>query len=248
LGAAHIGVLQVLEAHGTRPACVAGSSAGSAVGALYCAGMPLQRIEQLAFDMRWNKIGRVVRPGCGFFDGSRMERYLVELIGDLTFEDLPIPLRVATADILTEELVVLSKGRLAPAVRASCSVPGVFTPVEYRDHLLVDGGLINNLPVSAVLEMGAEYVIAVDLAAPLIGSRGRPSRLLDMWLLTLATLVRNVHREADLADSVIAPSVGEFNPADLSRIPIIIERGREAAEALMPQILGDLREEDAVAR
>lgn len=248
LGAAHIGVLQVLEAHGIRPACVAGSSAGSAVGALYCAGMPLQRIEQLAFDMRWNKIGRVVRPGCGFFDGSRMERYLVELIGDLTFEDLPIPLRVATADILTEELVVLSKGRLAPAVRASCSVPGVFTPVEYRDHLLVDGGLINNLPVSAVLEMGAEYVIAVDLAAPLIGSRGRPSRLLDMWLLTLATLVRNVHREADLADIVIAPSVGEFNPADLSRIPIIIERGREAAEALMPQILGDLREEDAVAR
>ncbi len=247
LGAAHIGVLEVLEAHGIRPDCVAGSSAGSAVGALYCAGMPLQRIEQLALDMRWSKLGRMVRPGCGFFDGSRMEKYLVELIGDLTFEDLSIPLRVATADILTEELVVLSQGRLAPAVRASCSVPGIFTPVEYGDHLLVDGGLINNLPVSAVREMGAEYVIAVDLAAPLIGSRGRPSRLLDMWLLTLATLVRNLNREAGLADIVIVPSVGEFNPADLSKIPIIIERGRESAEALMAQILRHLREEDTVA-
>lgn len=247
LGAAHIGVLEVLEAHGIRPDCVAGSSAGSAVGALYCAGMPLKRIERLALDMRWSNVGRVVRPGCGFFDGSRMERYLVELIGDLAFEDLHIPLRVAAADILTEELVILSQGRLAPAVRASCSVPGVFTPVEYGDQLLVDGGLINNLPVSAVLEMGAEYVIAVDLAAPLIGSRGRPSRLLDMWLLTLATLVRNVHREAELADVVIVPSVGEFNPADLSKIPIIIERGREAAEALLPRILHDLNEEDTVA-
>jgi NTE family protein len=247
LGAAHIGVLEVLEAHGIQPDFVAGSSAGSAVGALYCAGMPLQRIEQLALDLRWNKIGRVVRPGCGFFDGSRMERYLVELVGDLRFEDLDIPLRVATADILTEELVILSQGRLAPAVRASCSVPGIFTPVEYGDHLLVDGGLINNLPVSAVQEMGAEYVIAVDLAAPLIGSRGRPSRLLDMWLLTLATLLRNAHREAELADTVIVPSVGEFNPADLSKNGIIIERGREAAEALLPQILKDVQEEDAIA-
>ena len=247
LGAAHIGVLQVLEAHGIQPDCVAGSSAGSAVGALYCAGMPLQRIEQLALDMRWSKIGRVVRPGCGFFDGSRMERYLVELVGDLRFEDLDIPLRVATADILTEELVILSQGRLAPAVRASCSVPGIFTPVEYGDRLLVDGGLINNLPVSALRDMGAEYVIAVDLAAPLIGPRGRPSRLLDMWMLTLATLLRNAHREVELADIVIVPSIGEFNPADLSKIPLIIERGRESAQVLMPQILRDLHEEDTVA-
>jgi NTE family protein len=240
LGAAHIGVLQVLEAHGIRPHCVAGSSAGSAVGALLCAGVPLNQIEQVALDLRWSKLGKVVRPRRGFFDGSRLEQYLVRLIGDLTFDQLQVPLSVAAADILTEELVILRQGRLAPAVRASCSVPGVFTPVEYGDRLLVDGGLINNLPVSAVRDMGADFVIAVDLSAPLVGARGVPTSMLDMWMLTLATLLRNVHREAELADVIITPNVGEFNPADLSKIAVIIERGREAAAETLPRIMQGL--------
>lgn len=246
LGAAHIGVLQVLEAHRIRPHYVAGSSAGSAVGALLCAGVPLAQIESLALDLRWGKLGKVVRPRRGFFDGSRLEEYLIQLVGDLAFEDLEIPLAVAAADILTEELVILREGRLAPAVRASCAVPGIFTPVQYGDRLLVDGGLINNLPVSAVRDMGAEFVIAVDLSAPLVGRRGTPRSMLDMWILTLATLVRNLHREAELADVIITPAVGEFNPADLSRIPAIIERGREAAEEILPFVLEYLDPEDGV--
>jgi NTE family protein len=208
--------------------------------------MPLQRIEQLALDLRWGKIGKVVRPRRGFFDGSRLEEYLIQLIGDLSFDQLQIPLAVVAADILTEELVVLREGRLGPAVRASCSVPGIFTPVQYGDRLLVDGGLINNLPVSAVRDMGADFVIAVDLSAPLVGRRGTPTSMLDMWILTLATMVRNLHREAKLADVVITPAVGEFNPADLSKIPVIIERGREAAEEMLPRVLEDLDLEDEV--
>jgi len=243
LGAAHIGVLEVLEGAGIRPSCVAGSSAGAAVGVVYCAGMPLERIKEIALDMRWSKLGKVVRPRTGFFDGSRMEEYLIELIGDRTFEELEIPLAVAAADILRDELVILRKGRLAPAIRASCAVPGVFTPVEYEGRLLVDGGLINNLPVSAVREMGAEYVIAVDLSFSTALERKRPSTLMEMWFLSLATLMSNTHRERVLADVVIHPDVAEFNWMDLSDIPLLIERGRQAAEEMLPRILQDLREE-----
>lgn len=247
LGAAHIGVLEVLEAHGIRPDCVSGTSSGSVVGALVCAGMPLQRIRELALALQWKQLGRVVRPRFGFFDGSRMEENLIELLGDLHFDQLEIPLAVAATDIQSEELVILREGRLAPAIRASCALPGVFTPVEYEGRLLVDGGLINNLPVSAVREMGAEYVIAVDLSAPLVGIRTRPRSVIDMWLLTLATVLRSVHREASLADVVVEPQVGEFNPADISKAPLIIERGREAAEAVLPRILSDLGMEDDLA-
>ena len=247
LGAAHIGVLEVLEEHGIRPDFVTGVSAGSAVGGLYCAGMSPERIKDLALDLQWTKIGRVVLPRRGFLDGRRMEEYLIELLGDVTFEQMKIPFAAAAADILRDELIILREGRLGPAVRASCALPGVFTPVEYKERLLVDGGLINNLPVSAVLDMGAEYVIAVDLSTRLVGVRKRPSTTLEMLLLSLATLVRNTHREAELADVVIEPEVGEFNPTDLSKIPAIIARGREAAEAMLPRILRDLHLEGNIA-
>jgi NTE family protein len=244
LGAAHIGVLEVLEENAIQPWCVVGSSAGSAVGVAYCAGLSVARIKELALNLEWAKLGRVVLPRRGFLDGSRMEEYLVELIGDCTFSQLQIPFAAAAADLLGDELVVLSEGRVAPAVRASCALPGVFTPVEYEGRLLVDGGLINNLPVSAAREMGADYVIAVDLSSPSSVQREPPGSLLEIWFMSVATLIRNTHREASLADVVIRPDVGEFSWIDLTHIPALIERGRQAAEAAMSQILRDLGVED----
>ena len=244
LGAAHIGVLEVLEEHAIRPFCVTGASAGSAVGVAYCAGLGLQRIKELALAMRWAKLGRVVLPRRGLLDGSRLEDYVIELIGDRTFDQLQIPFAVAAADILTEELVILSEGRVAPAVRASCALPGVFTPVEYEGRLLVDGGIINNLPVAAARDLGAEYVIAVDLSSPMAGERQPPNTMLDMWLLMLSTLIRNTHREVALADVVIRPDVGEFSYIDLGHVPELIERGRQAAQEMMPVVLSDLGVEE----
>ena len=246
LGAAHIGVLEVLEGAGIRPSCVTGVSAGSAVGVAYCAGIGVAQIRDVALNLQWSKLGRVVRPHRGFFDGSRLEEYLIGLIGDRTFDELEIPFSAAATDILRDELVILHQGRVAPAVRASCAFPGVFTPVESEGRLLVDGGLINNLPVSAARGLGAEYVIAVDLSAPLVGRRKPPSNLMDMWFMSLATLIRNTNREAELADVVICPEVGEFNWVELGQAPELLERGRRAAEQALPRILNDLGMEGAV--
>jgi len=243
LGAAHVGVLEVLEGAGIRPYCVTGSSAGSAVGAVYCGGMSVSKIREVAYGLQWSQLGRVVRPRGGFFDGSRLEEYLIGLIGDRSFEDLDIRFAAAAADILGDELVVLNSGRVAPAVRASCAFPGVFTPVELEGKLLVDGGLINNLPVSAARDLGAEYLIAVDLSAPLVGRRKPPSNLVEMWLMSLTTLIRNTNREAAMADVVIRPEVGEYNWVELSRAPEIMERGRKAAALALPEILAHLEEE-----
>ena len=242
LGAAHIGVLEVLEAHGIRPCCVAGTSAGSVVGAAYCAGLSLERMKQEALTLRWTNVGRVVRARFGFFDGARLEDYLIRVVGgDRTFDELTIPFACAAADLLTEELVILREGQVAHAVRASCALPGVFTPVEdYEGHFLVDGGLINNLPVSVLHEMGAEYTIAVNLSSAPTSGRERPLRMWEAWFLCLDTLLRNTHREAGLADLVIVPDLPNYNIFDLGNVPTYIERGREAAEQAIPRILKDL--------
>jgi len=246
LGAAHIGVLEVLTHAGVRPYCVAGTSAGSAVGALYCAGMSLSLIKEIALNLQWNQLGKVVRPRSGFFDGSRLEHLLTRLMGDRTFDQMITPFACAAVDILRDELVMFREGRVAPAVRASCAFPGVFTPVEWEGRLLVDGGLINNMPVSVLREMGAQYIIAVDLSAARY-PRKAPTSLVEMWFMSLSTLTRLTHDEAVLADVVIHPDIGDHNGIDLAGVPALIESGRKAAEAELPRILHDLGMEDKLA-
>ena len=238
-GAAHLGVLEVLEREGIRPQCVVGVSAGAVGGAAYCAEVPLEDMERLALGMRWTRMGRLVRPHLGFLDGSKLESQLVDIIGSCTFDQLSIPLAVVAADLRREELVVLREGSVAHAVRASCALPGIFTPVEWEGQLLVDGGLLNNLPVSVAREMGAEYIIAVDLLSPPQLERV-PKNLFEMWYLTFNALLRALHREAEQADCLITPKMGRLDFVDFSRVPDLIRRGREAAEAHIAQIKGDL--------
>lgn len=238
-GAAHLGVLEVLEREGVRPDFVAGTSAGSVVGALYCAGLPLDELRRLGSDIRWTKLGRITRPRLGIFDISRLEGYLDELIEGRTFDQLSIPFAAVAVDILHGQMVVLHEGSVSRAVRASCSLPGTFTPLEDGDRLLVDGGLINNLPVSVVQDMGADYVIAVDLGG-MKEKHSRPRNILEMWGLAFYMLISLTHGEADLADCLIRPDVSRFNFAEFSQVEALIKEGRKAAEAAIPQLRQDL--------
>jgi NTE family protein len=239
-GAAHLGVLRVLEREGIRPDCVVGVSAGSVVGAAYCAGMSVAELEEIALDLQWSKLGRIVRPRLGFFDSQRLESYVAELIGDLEFADLSIPFAAVAADILTFRLVVLKEGSVPWAVRASCALPGIFTPVERGDQLLVDGGTINNLPVSAVREMGADYIVAVDLLPPPQDGHPRPQNLFEMWSLSFYALLRATHAEGEDADCLITPDVSSYGTFEFSKMEEMLEKGVEAAEAKMDQLKADL--------
>ena len=239
-GAAHLGVLEVLEREGIQPDIVAGVSVGSVVGALYCGGLPLDEIKRLGQEARWTQVGRITRPRLGFFDISRLESTMDELLEGRTFDQLPIPFAAVAVDILCGQVVVLRDGSVSRAVRASCALPGAFTPLEDGTRLLVDGGLLNNLPVSVVQDMGAEYVIAVDLGG-MRGEHRRPSNILEMWGLTYYTLISLTHSEANLADCLIQPDVARFNLVDFSQAEALIEEGRKAAEAAMPQLEQDLR-------
>ena len=196
-------------------------------------------MKRIALGLQWRKLGRVTRPRLGFLDGRQLEDYVEEIIGPLQFEELEIPFATVAVDIVRGELVVLKEGPVAPAVRASCAIPGVFTPLEREEQILVDGGVLNNLPVSVAREMGADYVIAVDLLPPPIWGT-RPQNLFEMFYISFYTLLRAARSEASEADCLIVPAIGRFNWVDFSQVDALIEKGREAAEAKIERIKQDL--------
>lgn len=162
-GAAHIGVLQVMQELEIPIDLIVGTSAGGAVAVLYAAGFDLPAIQEV---FRQSALRRIATPdptGTGIIGQRRREELLRRLLGDRTFADLRIPCAVVATDLVSGELVVLREGPVAPALLATTALPALFPPVPYGDMLLADGGILNNLPVDVAYEMGAQRVIAVDL-------------------------------------------------------------------------------------
>jgi NTE family protein len=165
-GMAHLGVLQALEEAGLAPDVVAGTSIGALVGGMYAAGK-LDRLTEVALGLDWKQIARyfveISFPRSGLIEGNKLTALLAEIVGEVDLTKLPLPFRAVTTNLMTGEEVVIRDGDLVEAIRASIAVPGIFTPARRGDDLLVDGGLVNPVPVSVCRAMGAERVIAVDL-------------------------------------------------------------------------------------
>ena len=165
-GLSHIGVLKVLDEQGIVPDIIAGTSIGAIVGALYAGGYKPSEIEQLVLGLDWKKLVRLVDmtlPLSGLLHGKHVVSLLRSVLGDLTFPQLRYDFACVATDIINGEQVVLRDGSLIDAVRASISIPGIFTPVAIKGRFLVDGGLINTVPVSVCRDMGAGYVIGVNV-------------------------------------------------------------------------------------
>lgn len=165
-GAAHVGVLKVLEREGIEVAAIAGSSIGAMVGGAYAAGLPLSRIEEEWLTANRARLLRSFLPTfprAGLSSGAGLRRYLREILGDVRVEDLPTPFAAVATDLDTGEAVVLRRGPLVEAIRASTAIPGIFQPVRWEGRLLVDGGMVEPLPIPVCRELGAEVVIAVDV-------------------------------------------------------------------------------------
>jgi NTE family protein len=233
-GIAHIGVIQVLERAKIEVDCVAGTSAGSVVGAAYAAGIGGDRLAEMALAIHWRDFARRVWPRTGFVSFAPLESYIAKVAGDLTFADLTIPYAAVAAELDTGQPVILQEGRVAPAIRASCSVPGLVTPMELDGRLLVDGGVVNNLPISVVRDLGADIVIAVDLIGPL---GRRPKGIGEILTVTLETLLARAADDPATADVYILIPVRGFRSFyRLSAGKQLIAAGRHAAEEVLPAI------------
>jgi NTE family protein len=167
-GFAHIGVLDALEKAGIRIDMIAGSSMGAIIGGGYAAGLSVDSLSDVALNQDWLDVLNLldpVFPTRGFIDGQKIHAFLNELYGHQNIEDLAIPFSATTVDILKGDLFVLNKGNLANAARASSSIPIIFNPLANEDQVLVDGGMIDPVPIDVVRSMGADYIIAVNVLA-----------------------------------------------------------------------------------
>jgi NTE family protein len=164
-GLAHIGVIRALKDAGIHVDCVAGTSIGAAIGAVYASGK-LDSLQETYLAMDWKKIAYffdVVFPKSGIIDGKKVTDFMREYVHSECIEELPLPFNAVATELNSGKEVVLETGDVMDAVRASISVPGMFTPVRRNGRVLVDGGLVNPVPVNVARAMGADIVIAVDI-------------------------------------------------------------------------------------
>ena len=236
-GIAHVGVLQALEENGIYPAVIAGTSVGALVGGLYAAGVSSMRLATIVRDLKWLDLVSLRLPAINWSDPARtipmgmvdldkLMEWIDQVVGSpVDIQQLNLPYAAVATDLLSGEIVVMNEGLLAEAIRASCSVPGVFTPYHRNGRLLVDGVVVNNLPVSVAQDLGADYVIAVDLL-PLLGdAQAEPRNVVELSMTALFMLARATQIEQELADILIVPEITHVNLADLSAGEVLLEAG-----------------------
>lgn len=236
-GLAHLGVLSVLLEAGIPIDYVSGCSAGSVIGAAFCTGISIERMEAVTRFLKWRRLARPVRSKASLVSFDRLERWFVMLFGDPEFADLERPLAVVAMDAENGQRVVLTEGRVAKAVHASCSVPPIVEPVKINGRLLVDGGIVDNLPSEAVRDFGADYVIGVDVFQP---NYRRKAGRLGAALTVLETLVRNAGGGIAASDFLITPETARSSFFRFSDHQELISLGKRAASENLPAILEDI--------
>ncbi|MDO9071875.1 MAG: patatin-like phospholipase family protein [Rubrivivax sp.] len=234
-GFAHIGVIQVLEEAGIRPALVAGTSAGSLVAAMYAAGKTGSEMGQLALSMDEGAITDWSYPTRGLIRGEALARYVREQTGGRTIEQMKLPLGIVATDLDSGAAILFQRGDTGAAVRASSAVPAVFQPVRIGNREYVDGGLVSPVPVRSARQMGAELVIAVDISSPPEGNA--TGDVMKMLLQTFAIMGRSINQfELREADVVLRPLLVGVTSADFSARAKAVQAGREAAQRALPDL------------
>ncbi|HYC42696.1 MAG TPA: patatin-like phospholipase family protein [Noviherbaspirillum sp.] len=238
-GFAHIGVIKALEAQGIVPDVVVGTSAGSLVGALYAAGNNGFALHKLALEMDEAAISDWSVPmfakATGVLKGEALQNYVNKAVNNVPLEKLKVPFGAVATDLKNGEPILFQRGNTGAAVRASSAVPGVFQPVRIGERSYVDGGLVSPVPVRFAREMGADFVIAVNISSQ---PDAQPSTsTLDVLLQTFAIMGQSINTyELKDADVVIQPRLGTMKGNDFPGRNTAILAGEQAASALMPEI------------
>lgn len=234
-GFAHIGVIKMLEANGFEPVVVSGTSAGSVVGALYASGMDAFQMQQKAVALDEASIRDIRLFSGGLVQGQKLQDYVNAQVGNKRAEQLKKPFAAVATQLETGERAVFVRGNVGQAVRASSSIPGVFEPVIIGGKSYVDGGVVSPVPVDAAKQLGAEFVIAVDISSRATGQR--PTGLLGAVGQSITIMGQRLgEQELARADVVIRPAVLDIGAADFEQRGRAILEGEKAAMAAMPQI------------
>ena len=234
-GFAHIGVIKMLEANGFTPAVVAGTSAGSVVGALYASGMNAFDLQEKAVALDEAKIRDLQLSSSGLILGQKLEDYVNEQVRHKPMEQLAKPFVAVATRLEDGQRTVFARGNTGQAVRASSSIPGVFQPVAIGKYHYVDGGITSPVPVDAARQLGADVVIAVDISNKASGKT--PDGMLGTLGQSIAIMGQKLGKaELARADIVIRPKVLDIGGTDFSQRAHAILEGEKAALAAMPQI------------
>ncbi len=234
-GFAHIGVIKVLEEEGIPIDIIAGSSMGSLVGAFYSVGINPEMMRKLAINLKRKYWIDFTVPKMGFVTGEKIKEMVRILTHGKNLEQLGIPLAIVATDLEKGERVVFTQGPVAQAVRASISIPGIFVPEEVDGRLLVDGGVIDRVPITVAKDLGAEVVIGVDVG--MISTEAKFTSIFDVIAQTIQIMEREIFRFRILeADVMISPSVGQYSATNFMQIEELITAGEEAARGSIDQI------------
>ncbi len=241
-GLAHIGVLKQLEKNKVKVDVITGTSMGALIGGLYCAGVSVKKMEEILAEFKLRKVVDInffPFHNSGFVKGKKIEKFIEKYVGNKNIEDCKVKFCCIATDLNTGKKVVIDKGSLAAAIRASISVPGLLNPVKKDDMLLIDGGSSDNMPVEDAKKLGAKKIISVDVSS-YYKKQEKMRSVIDIVLSASNIFVANLLKaKKDLGDVYIRidqPNVkmdkffkeNSFNS---------IKNGEEAAQKYMPQIL-----------
>ena len=234
-GFAHIGVLKILESNKIPVHMIVGTSAGSFVGSLYAYGFNAFELQKISFGLQKDDIVDLTLPDNGFIKGEKLEAYINYMLRNTPIEKLRIPFYAVTTDIQSGREVVFGSGNTGTAVRASCSIPGIFMPPVISGRMYVDGGVVSPVAVDAARRMGADIVIAVDISSD-IGSP-LPNGTIETILQSINIMNSKLSAiQLAKADVVIRPKVGYIGSADFSKRNEAVLEGEKAAIEALPKI------------
>lgn len=243
-GFAHIGVIKVLESQGIVPDIVVGTSAGSLVGALYAAGNNGFALHKLALEMDEAAISDWSVPffgkTSGVLKGEALQNYVNKAINNVPLEKLKIPFGAVATDLHSGLPTLFQRGNAGLAVRASSAVPSIFQPVKIGERMYVDGGLVAPVPVRFAREMGADFVIAVNISSQ--PEAQQAGSALEILLQTFAIMGQSInHHELKQADIVIQPSLGAMKGSDFNGRNVAILAGEQATVGVMADLKQKLK-------
>ncbi len=234
-GVAHIGVLKALEELGVEVGALSGASAGAIVAVFYAYGYTPEDMLRLVKETRWFSLFTPRIPRSGLFSLKKAEKHLTKLVPVERIEELPKRVYICATDLLSARSLYISKGELPPVLMGSCALPGIFEPIKYSGYVLIDGGVMNNLPVEP-LERYRTPKIGVDVNP--IERIDKVGNIVNILMRSFFLAVRsNVDKRRELCDAVITPDLTDYSPLNINKADEIYELGYRKALSVMKRFL-----------